>query len=246
MLPGLINNVLYVIILSAALDLVGPRVPKGIVLLADVLPSFFVKLTAPYYIHNISYPTRILTFVALSMGGMVLIALTPDGKDGANISAKLAGIALASLSSGGGELSFLGLTHYYGPFSLAAWGSGTGGAGLVGAGAYVAATTWIGWSVRSSLLGFSLLPFVMLLGFFFILPLEPLRRARSRARNGYEQVPSSQEEENGLLQTSEAMSSEGVPDDASPAKRNPSTEPIARALYSFKSNLKRAQHLFFP
>jgi len=35
------------------------------------------------------------------------------------------------------NLAFLGLTHYYGHFSLASWGSGTGGAGLIGAGAYV-------------------------------------------------------------------------------------------------------------
>jgi battenin len=52
---GLINNVLYVIILSAALDLVGADVPKATVLLADVMPSFFVKLTAPFYVHRIPY-----------------------------------------------------------------------------------------------------------------------------------------------------------------------------------------------
>lgn len=52
---GLINNILYVIILSAALDLVGPSVPKATVLLADVIPSFLTKLTAPYYIHAVPY-----------------------------------------------------------------------------------------------------------------------------------------------------------------------------------------------
>ena len=50
-LLGLVNNVLYVIILSAALDLVGPSIPKSLVLLFDVIPSFLLKLTAPYYIH---------------------------------------------------------------------------------------------------------------------------------------------------------------------------------------------------
>lgn len=34
---------------------------------------------------------------------------------------KNAGVILASLSFGLGELSFLSLTHYYGPFALAAW-----------------------------------------------------------------------------------------------------------------------------
>ena len=57
---------LYVIILSAALDLVGPAVPKSSVLLFDVIPAFVVKLTAPYYIHLVPYTLRVLCFIALS------------------------------------------------------------------------------------------------------------------------------------------------------------------------------------
>lgn len=118
---------LYVIILSSALDLVGPSVPKGIVLLADVIPSFVTKLCAPYFIHKIPYNIRILIFCALSACGMLVIALTPQLQDAKTITIKMCGVMLASLSSGGGELSFLGLTHYYGHFALASWGSGTGG-----------------------------------------------------------------------------------------------------------------------
>jgi battenin len=171
----LINNVLYVIILSAALDLVGPNVPKGVVLLADVIPSFITKLLAPYFIYAVPYPVRILVFVGLSAMGMLLIALTPSYTDGGTVATKMAGVILASLSSGGGELSFLGLVHYYGPFSLAAWGSGTGGAGLIGAGAYALATTILGVSVKATLLASACLPAVMLFSFFVILPLGPLR-----------------------------------------------------------------------
>ena len=172
---GLINNVLYVIILSAALDLVGPSVPKGVVLLADVIPSFLVKLIAPYFIHVVPYYARILLFAGLSATGMLLIALTPEYHDGGTISTKMAGVVLASLSSGGGELSFLGLVHYYGSWSLAAWGSGTGGAGLIGAGAYALATNSLGLSVRTTLLASACLPAVMLLSFFIVLPLGPLK-----------------------------------------------------------------------
>ena len=68
----MINNVLYVIVLSAALDLVGPNVPKGVVLLADVIPSFGTKLIAPYFIHMVPYSTRIVIFVFLSGIGMLL------------------------------------------------------------------------------------------------------------------------------------------------------------------------------
>ncbi len=177
--PGLINNVLYVIILSAALDLVGPDVPKAIVLLADILPSFVIKLCAPYFIHLVPYSYRTLLFAAISSWGMLLIALAPPYTDGGTITAKMAGVVLASLSSGAGELSFLGLTHYYGPFSQAAWGSGTGAAGLIGAGYYSITTTTIGLSVKTSLLASSVLPLVMVMGFFLMLPRGPLRRTAS-------------------------------------------------------------------
>ena len=179
-LVGLINNVLYVVILSAALDLVGPNIPKGVVLLADVIPSFLTKLCAPYFIHVVPYPIRIVVFVALSMCGMLLVALTPANTDAGTISTKMAGVVLASLSSGGGELSFLGLTHFYGPFSLAAWGSGTGAAGLIGAGAYAVATTSLGLGVKHSLLTSSLLPLIMLLSFFVVLPRRPLEYGKKR------------------------------------------------------------------
>ncbi|KAL8627195.1 hypothetical protein Q9189_007104 [Teloschistes chrysophthalmus] len=173
---GLINNVLYVIILSAALDLVGPNVPKAVVLLADILPSFFMKLCAPYFIHVVPYSLRVVLFAITSAWGMLLIALSPPSIDAGTITTKMAGVVLASLSSGAGELSFLGLTHYYGDMSLAAWGSGTGGAGLVGAGAYAIATTTIGLSVQTSLLASSFFPIIMLLSFFLVLPRTPLRR----------------------------------------------------------------------
>ena len=195
---GLINNVLYVIILSAALDLVGPGVPKGVVLLADVVPSFFMKLCAPYFIQPVPYSTRILAFVGLSSVGMLLIALTPSYTDGGSISTKLAGVVLASLSSGGGELSFVGLVHYYGPFSLAAWGSGTGGAGLIGAGAYALATTSLGFSVKSTLLASAFLPAIMLVSFFVVLPLGPLQASKALTPSSIED-DLNREQQEGLL-----------------------------------------------
>ncbi|KAG7152239.1 Protein btn-1 like protein [Verticillium longisporum] len=87
-LLGLINNVLYVIILSAAQDLVGSNVPKGVVLLADVLPSFITKLMAPYFIHRVPYSLRVLVFIGLSGVGMLLLALTPPSR---SVPVKMAG-----------------------------------------------------------------------------------------------------------------------------------------------------------
>jgi battenin len=64
---------------------------------------------------------------------------------------RLLGIAVASISSGAGELSFLQLTHWHGQLALPGWAVGTGVAGLAGAYLYLALTTWIGLSVRASL-----------------------------------------------------------------------------------------------
>jgi len=251
---GLVNNVLYVIILSAALDLVGPTIPKSAVLLFDVVPSFFVKLTAPYYIQNVPYSLRILVFAALSTCGMLIIALTPSsvspsagGKPGvpdqAEILLKMSGVVLASISSGGGELSFLGLTSYYGTTSLAAWGSGTGGAGLVGAGVYVLATTTLGLSVRSSLLAFSLLPVVMLASFFVILP----PRILARNRKVYQPIPESEERDDEDYDPSARSRLLRGTESVSPSSMRDSDVRNWRQVWAgLHLNLRRARGLVFP
>ncbi|EFQ33039.1 hypothetical protein CGRA01v4_13334 [Colletotrichum graminicola] len=246
-LLGLINNVLYVIILSAAQDLVGSSVPKGVVLLADILPSFFTKLIAPYFIHRVPYPIRVMVLIGLSCSGMLLIALTPPSK---SVAFKMIGVVIASLSSGGGELSFLGLTHYYGPVSLAGWGSGTGAAGLVGAGMYVVMTDWWGISVRNSLLLSACLPSVMFVSFFIILPMGPLRAGRKE----YEALPERDldDEDAAELPRNAAASAllapgPSVASTAYSAQQRHQQQHHNRAdEHSFEANLKRARALFFP
>ncbi|WPK23525.1 hypothetical protein PUMCH_000766 [Australozyma saopauloensis] len=164
---GLVNNVLYVVILSAAIDLVGAATPKAIVLLADIVPALTIKLASPLFIHLIPYTRRILALVALSSVGMLIISLS-----GANaIGTKVMGIAFASLSSGLGEVSFLQLTHYYdekdaiGGFSM-----GTGAAGILGSFAFLVLTSLLGISTRTLLLVFAVVPLLFLVSFYIILP----------------------------------------------------------------------------
>ncbi|WEW57185.1 battenin CLN3 protein [Emydomyces testavorans] len=259
---GLINNVLYVIILSAALDLVGPNVPKGVVLLADVIPSFLTKLCAPYFIHLVPYPIRILIFVALSTGGMLFVALSPayDPNNLAenSISTKMLGVILASLSSGGGEMSFLGLTHFYGHFSLASWSSGTGAAGLVGAGAYALATTSFGLSVRTTLLVSACLPAVMVVSFFMMLPLGPLMKFE-RTGEGYQTVLDDGNEERSIscntdtdgafeadLRDARGEDEGLLGDSAENGAKIVISEDTRLSWKQFKASLNRAKALFFP
>lgn len=231
------------ILLTAALDLVGPDIPKGTVLLADVIPSVVVKLTAPYYIHVVPYSIRIWLFSAISACGMLLVGFSSTARDATGITIKMTGIVLASMSSGGGELSFLGLTHYYGSTSLAAWGSGTGGAGLVGAGAYALLTTSFGLSVRGTLLASAFLPLIMLFSFFMLLPRGPLKAAKQK--DTYETIPGEEE-----IDPEEARETNGLlaqPDErtTSPAYSHRRSW-LQTALHSFTSKLQRAKSLVIP
>lgn len=208
------------------------------------MPSFLTKLVAPYFIHLVPYSIRILVFVALSSGGMLLVALTPNTQ---SVGVKMVGVIIASISSGGGELSFLGLTHYYGVNSLAAWGSGTGAAGLVGAGLYVLMTDWLGMSVKNSLLVSALMPGVMLLSFFVILPRERIKQ--QTGTTGYEPLPGldrddspESEREIDASAASAALLSEPGPSSVTAYHNNHPGDKSA----SFWANLRRAKSLFWP
>jgi battenin len=192
----------------------------------------------------IPYSIRIVIFAALSTCGMLAVALSPTATNADSITAKIAGIILANISSGAGEVNFLSLTHYYGPFSLAAWGSGTGGAGLIGAGAYAVLTTEIGVSVHATLLGSALLPIIMLLSFFMLLPRAPLQAAR-RKELEYQSVPTDideavdeDRETAGLLEQSS--------DSSSTAYSKSGQNWIKRALSDLKAKLLRARTLIIP
>ena len=207
-----------------------------------------MKLCAPYFIHAIPYSIRVLLFSALSASGMLLIALTPSYKDGGTITAKMAGVVLSSMSSGGGELSFISLTHFYGPFSLASWGSGTGGAGLIGAGAYALATTTVGLSSKNTIFASAFLPLIMLASFFIILPRGPMSRQAATVPSAREPSPTSIDEDDEGSDPREIQEAEGLlsltPNSTS-SKAFLVTKSQSRGA-AFLQNLRRSRSLFFP
>ncbi|KAF9427625.1 battenin CLN3 protein [Podila epigama] len=136
-----INNLIYVVILSAAVDLVGSTVPK-------------------------------------------IIAL------GQTIQTRLVGVMIASLSSGLGELTFLMLSSFYRLQMVSAWSSGTGGAGLLGSLLFLALTSWIGFSIPTTLGVVAVFPIVMLFAYFFLLSSRPAH-PHSQKQSGYQRLSSS-------------------------------------------------------
>ncbi|EFC47374.1 predicted protein [Naegleria gruberi] len=158
---GLLNNYSYVIMLSAAEDLIHGQ--SGIVLLADILPTLFLKALAPFFMHAIPYNIRVGLAVLLALASFQMVAWFD------NIYLKLVGVVLASLSSGGGEITFLAMSSYYHKNTISAWSSGTGGAGIFGALSYLALKGWLNLSPSISLSIITPLPLLMLLATFLIM-----------------------------------------------------------------------------
>ncbi|GAA5961155.1 hypothetical protein JCM8115_005849 [Rhodotorula mucilaginosa] len=173
---GTLNNIIYVVILSAALDLVDQAsTPKGIILLVNITPALLVKIGWPYFVHGAPrYGRRVAWCSLLSFIGILIVATSHS------LLPRLCGIAIASFSSGLGEMTYLQKSTLYGSLSLPGRGqedyggtavgwfsSGTGAAGIGGAGLW-----WVvrGLGVKQGLLICSILPVCMAASYFLLLP----------------------------------------------------------------------------
>ena len=124
---GLTNNLPYVVMISAANDILSkndPGLGTGIILLADVIPGLLLNLSFPFILQKIgsrvSFKYRIALVVCSSILSFIMVALS-------NFTwLSLMGVAFASFSCGLGELTFLTLTSFYDKNTITAWSSGTG------------------------------------------------------------------------------------------------------------------------
>ncbi|EDM17443.1 ceroid lipofuscinosis, neuronal 3, juvenile (Batten, Spielmeyer-Vogt disease), isoform CRA_e [Rattus norvegicus] len=171
---GLCNNFSYVVMLSAAHDILKQEQASGnqshAVLLADILPTLVIKLLAPLGLHLLPYSPRVLVSGVCSAGSFVLVAFSQS------VGLSLCGVVLASISSGLGEVTFLSLTAFYPSAVISWWSSGTGGAGLLGSLSYLGLTQ-AGLSPQHTLLSMLGIPVLMLASYFLLLtspePLDP-------------------------------------------------------------------------
>jgi battenin len=162
---GLVNNVIYVIFLSAAEDILqrNQGIRKSSVLLADILPCLVVKFIAPYFVRVVPYGAMVSACTILSIASLLLVAW------GEPIWIKFIGIILASASSGLGETSYLALTSYFNPQVVIAWSSGTGAAGIVGAVYYLLFTSVLGFNMSMTITLACILPVIMAATFTLLL-----------------------------------------------------------------------------
>ncbi|XP_063327195.1 battenin-like isoform X1 [Pelmatolapia mariae] len=197
-LLGLCNNFAYVVMLSAAHDILEKQesrnetastsaslhvdfqvgnssnssiydcnpVSTAAVLLADILPTLFIKLFAPFVIHKMPYGVRVLFCAIMAATSFLLVSFSSA------VWMSILGVIFASISSGLGELSFLSLTVFFSRSVLEGWGSGTGAAGLIGALLY-SVLIQAGLSPRNTLLIMLVVPITMVVSYFFLLVCPP-------------------------------------------------------------------------
>lgn len=184
---GLCNNYGYVVMLSAAHDIlkaadeshhpsnsstisnstiIDPtkrecnELSTGAILLADILPALIIKFTAPFlpfFVH-----VRILICCLAAAAGFILVAFSQGNW------LAILGVIATSFSSGLGEVTFLAHSSRYNKNVISTWSSGTGGAGIVGAVSY-AGLTGLGLDPVTTLLVMLVVPVLEGLTFWVLL-----------------------------------------------------------------------------
>ncbi|WFC96881.1 ESCRT-III subunit protein did4 [Malassezia brasiliensis] len=118
---GLLNNLPYVVILTAALELLPSDVPTGVLAFVNIAPALVAKAVFPYLLKGeIRYTQRVLCCVSGAFGGMLVTALFPL------LFIRLLGVGTASFMSGLGEITYLQYTTRY----PAVWDRSSGAGGL--------------------------------------------------------------------------------------------------------------------
>lgn len=179
---GLCNNYGYVVMLSAANDILHKQteqmtatknitnstgnperdcnyISTGAILLADILPSLTIKFISaflPFYVN-----VRVAICVFLASGGFILVAFSTQQW------MSILGVVVTSLSSGLGEATFLQYSSFFDRDVISTWSSGTGGAGIAGALSYAALNAL---GLRTALLIMLVVPVTMGIAFWIILP----------------------------------------------------------------------------
>ncbi|GAB0100351.1 Battenin [Sergentomyia squamirostris] len=175
---GLCNNYGYVVMLSAAHDILGDfgenshdesnhgfqrdcnYISTGAILLADIIPALCVKFTGPFlpfFVH-----IRVMLCCGLAAAGFMLVGFATTEW------VAIMGVVCTSLASGLGELTFLAYSSNYNKNVVSTWSSGTGGAGIIGSLSYAGLRN-VGLNTTQTLLVMLVVPAAEAIAFWLIL-----------------------------------------------------------------------------
>jgi battenin len=144
------------------------------VLLANIIPGMLVKVTGPFWLHLLSYRVRCWINTLLTMVSFVVVSQFED-----SAVLKLLGVCVSSFACGMGEVSLLSYTSFFHPKVVQAWSSGTGLAGVAGAGFYVLMRDARGLSPKTTVLMGVFFPIFYIAAFMWLveLPKEDMQAA---------------------------------------------------------------------
>eukprot|EP01114_Cavostelium_apophysatum_P016369 TRINITY_DN4635_c0_g1_i1.p1 TRINITY_DN4635_c0_g1~~TRINITY_DN4635_c0_g1_i1.p1 ORF type:complete len:455 (+),score=91.68 TRINITY_DN4635_c0_g1_i1:102-1367(+) len=158
---GLLNNFGYVLMLSAAEDMLPHDYSPAVVLMADIVPSLLVQMVAPYFMNRIPYGVRVLFVIFLDVTSFLIPAFFKE------LPMKLFGVVIGSIGCGFGEMTFLAYSSRYHKYTVSAWSSGTGAAGILGSFSYLGLRYVL--SSKMTLIACSWLPIMMAVFFFLVM-----------------------------------------------------------------------------
>jgi battenin len=169
---GLLNNASYCILLACAKNI--SEGGTALVFICNVFPAIFIKASAPYWFHKITYAVRLRVAAVLMAVAFFVVAICHGSN---SIRGELFGVAIMSTGGGLGEASLLALAGKYDLLHgrpsrrisstgsigeettetnkascITCFSSGTGLSGVLGFLWKVSLTEWFGFTLESSLL----------------------------------------------------------------------------------------------
>ncbi|CAJ0584522.1 unnamed protein product, partial [Mesorhabditis spiculigera] len=106
----------------------------GHVLLADILPSLFIKIFVMFFLQAVPYWIRHTLVIISQMGALLIVATAKS------YSMAILGVSLISAAGGLGESSMVSYSSHFAASTTIAWASGTGAAGMIGSILYAGMT----------------------------------------------------------------------------------------------------------
>uniref|UniRef100_A0A914QHX5 Battenin n=1 Tax=Panagrolaimus davidi TaxID=227884 RepID=A0A914QHX5_9BILA len=187
LLFGLCNSYAFVIMLSAAGDIVVKQKPKlnnrtdvcyeeiteahclsistGAVLLANIIPCILVQITFLFFMQRVPFGIRHALVVLCQSLGLLIVAFSNT------VSGSLTGVVFASLGAGIGAVNCLALSSHFPKSVVAMWSTGSGAAGITSSLSYAAFTEphFAHLSTKTTLLIMLIIPFFYSIAYWIIL-----------------------------------------------------------------------------
>ncbi|KAI6175024.1 Battenin [Aphelenchoides bicaudatus] len=139
--------------------------PLGVVLLANIIPAFFIKSIVPFFMHRLPFSLIHITVCACQATSYILVSFT------SSVQMSLLGVVFAAIGCGLGDICYLALASHYHRDTISFWSSGTGASGILASLTYAVLTEphLANFSPHATLLIMLVVPLQFFLTYFLLL-----------------------------------------------------------------------------